>query len=62
MQKAQLEIVGTRLDTVSFLLVTTSLYGEKRLKELGALLSKLFKFDQIFGALWVARSLSRTGF
>jgi hypothetical protein len=54
MVKVNLDIVGTWLDTLSFFLVTTDLYGEERLRELGERLRKPLKFDQVFWAIWAA--------
>ncbi len=54
MLKVHLDIVGTWLDTLSFFLVTTDLYGEDRLRELGERLRKPLNFDQVFWAIWAA--------
>ena len=54
MQKTHLDIFATCLDTLSFFLVTTDLYGEKRLRELGERLRKPLNFDQASWAIWAA--------
>lgn len=53
MQKAHLDILGTCLDTFSFLLVTTDLYGEEKLRELGERLHRPLKIDQVTGTIWL---------
>jgi hypothetical protein len=54
MQAAHLDIFTTCLDTISFFLVTTDLYGEERLEKLGVRLGERPKFDRVFGAIWLA--------
>jgi hypothetical protein len=49
-----LDIFATCLDTISFFLITTDLYGEERLGKLGERLGERPKFDRVFGAIWLA--------
>lgn len=58
MEKVHLDLVATCLDTLSFFLVTTDLYGEKRLRELGELLANpSWKESRVFAVIWGALTI-----
>ncbi len=59
MEKFHLDLVATCLDTLSFFLVTTDLYGEEKLRELGALLAnQSWKESRVFAGIWIALTMA----